>query len=368
MKLNTQTYRRLWRIYTPIAAFLTLALAYSFYWISLSTSLRHNIDDWIADQNEQGYVISYGALEISGYPFRLNINLTDVTVSQPGHPNDWTWHAARVVGVTLPYKLNHIILELRGPQNIDYEENLGPEARAPYRYTVTATAEAARSSLVFSKQKLERLSIDLHKLNADRQGPDGTKVLTAERLQIHTRPLIMEAGLSSPSTSSGLDLYIQAETLALPFENGIEAYPATPIDDIKINIHLADMDSSELNTSGIATWAEKGGKIDIGTSHLLWDQINITATGAFHLDAQSRLEGELSTLIGGYDQLVDLLVQSGTFDQNTGALLTSGLGLLAAFNGDNQGRIKTPVRIEQGEIFLGPAKIGNVGPLLSPYN
>ena len=370
MKINTQSFSKRWRIYAPTAAMLLIALAYSIYWFSLSASLLRNVDKWIEEQNQQGYSISYGSLEVSGYPFRLHIDLTDVTVSEPGHPNRWTWNASHLVGLTLPYKLNHIILESRGSQRINYQENLGPVARAPFHYSVAVNTESARTSLVFSKQKLVRLSIDLVKLNATRLGPDGDQVLAAERLQIHSRPLIRHAGMSTlpSSPSSGLDLFLQADALSLPFDDTFSALPAAPIDTIKINILMPDMDSTALNFSSFAIWAEGEGNIELTSSHILWDQIDITASGAFHLDEQARLEGEISSLIGGHNQLVDLLIDSGALDQNSGALMTSGLGLLAAFSGDPQGRIKTSVRIKEGDVFLGPAKIGSVGPIISPYH
>ncbi len=368
MKINTQSSTYRWAIFVPSLVIIAIAIAYSVYWFNLASNLRRNIDDWIADQNQQGYAISYETLDISGYPFRLHIDLNDVTVSEPGHPNDWTWNAEHVVGLTLPYKLNQIILELRGAQRIDYIENLGPVARAPHRYTVTASAKAARSSLVFSKRKLKRLSIDVTKLNAVRQGPDGEQTLKAERLQMHTRPAVSQAGMTSSPPASGLDLFVQADALVLPYGDDFTSHPASPIDAIKINMVMPDMDSAVINSSSLASWAEKGGHLEIVSSHIIWDQINIAASGALHLDAQNRIEGEVSTLIGGYDQFVTLLVDSGAFDKNTGALVSSGLGLLAAFNGDGQGRIKTPVRFEQGEIFLGPVKVGSMGPVISPYN
>jgi len=104
-----------------------LVAAYSLYWSSLAATLRQNIDAWITAQNQQGMAISYGSLDIGGYPYRLDITLTDVTVSQPGHPNHWTWSAPEIVGITLPYELNHMILELHGAQRLEYMENLGPK-------------------------------------------------------------------------------------------------------------------------------------------------------------------------------------------------------------------------------------------------
>jgi len=233
---------------------------------------------------------------------------------------------------------------------------------------VTARADSARSSLIFSGRKMERLSIDLNKLSAIRQGPHGVEDLTAARLQIHTRPLVGQAGLSSAAPLTGLDLYIQADALTLPFDKNFQSHPLTPIERLEINILMTDMNSAALNADALSSWAQKGGQMEIAASHLLWGKMNVSATGSLHLDDMDRPEGKLRVLIGGYDQMVTLMVRNGALDGNTGALLSSGLGIVAAFSGDKEGRIQAPVRISEGDIYLGPAKIGSVGPLLSPYN
>ena len=68
--------------------------------------------------------------------------------------------------------------------------------------------------------------------------------------------------------------------------------------------------------------------------------------------------GGFSGAIEGYDQILTGLVQSGRIRAADAGLARLALAMLAKAGPDGRPEIKTAFRIQNGQMFLGPAKLG----------
>ncbi len=369
MKGFLDEIRQRWRLYLPTALFVLFAAAYSAYWLSLSQRLRNEADRWIDQQRRHGYVVSYDELTVGGYPFRLHLQARDVTIRLPAHPAAVTWHSPHVVVLTLPYALDHFLIEWRGPQNITYLDRTYRPEQPARRAVVVATADAARASLVFEGGRLARLALDLQAVKAQRTFPgprnDPTpSEILAERIQVHTRPLSTAPTSGLRAAAPGMDVFFEAENVVLP----AQARPLTikgPIRSAALNLHLLKTTDLSLDTAGFKHWARNGGVLTIASARLLWDRIDVAANGTLTLDDEDRPQGRVETKVKGHDAIIRELMENGVLDRQTGALINSILSLMAQLGGDEEGRLSVPVKLDGGDILVGPAKVGTLGPVFT---
>ncbi len=344
-----------WGLYLPFALLTVLAAGYSVYWIVLSHDVENRIERWAELQRAQGLDIQYDDLLISGYPYRFDIHMTNVVLGDPAHANAWSWSIEEVVAITLPYRLNQILVEINGTQKFNYQERVTNGTREPRQFRVNSSAERWRASFVLAGASLKRLSLDLEVLKAIRAGaPDTPETITADRIQLHAQ--------FQPISLGGSKLYMNSQNMSLPPLRGLEDMQG-PIEIAELEFELDESIEKMLDRIALQTWIDGGGTINVSKMRVLWDGVDVSGDGQVTFDEQARPAGTINTLIGGHDRLVDKLIEAQTISENDAGLIRSALTLLAIAGGDSQGRVRTQVKIENGEIFVGPAKLGRVGPI-----
>ena len=108
----------------------------------------------------------------------------------------------------------------------------------------------------------------------------------------------------------------------------------------------------------VAAWRDAGGTIELDNLRLKWGALGATATGTMALDPELQLIGAFSGAIQGYDTILTALVESGRMRATDAGLARIALSLLARPGPDGKPEIKTAFTIQNGQMFLGPAKLG----------
>ena len=70
-------------LYIPFAIALLLIIGWSAAWLWASGQTRTRMDRAVSRLEQAGYQIGWGAREIGGYPFRLDVTLTDFEAREP---------------------------------------------------------------------------------------------------------------------------------------------------------------------------------------------------------------------------------------------------------------------------------------------
>jgi Uncharacterized protein conserved in bacteria (DUF2125) len=107
-----------------------------------------------------------------------------------------------------------------------------------------------------------------------------------------------------------------------------------------------------------AAWRDAGGTIELDNLHLKWGGLGATATGTIALDQELQPVGGFSGAIQGYDQILTALVQGGRLRATDAGLARLALAVLARPGPDGKPQIATAFTIQNGQMFLGPAKLG----------
>jgi hypothetical protein len=110
----------------------------------------------------------------------------------------------------------------------------------------------------------------------------------------------------------------------------------------------------------LASWRDAGGRIELDNLRLKWGALDATATGKIGLDPELQPTGGFSGAIQGYDQVLTALVQNGQMRASDAGLARIALTFLAKAGPDGKPEIRTSFTIQNGQMFLGPAKLGRV--------
>ena len=324
---------------TAVALTAIVLSLYSAVWLVLARQARGRVDAQFARERERGVSLSVGSESTAGFPFRLEVRLSDVVADGLPHVAKGHFAAPTVIAWARPWRLDSWRFTLPGGASID-----GPQG------SVAAGKLRGSAGLVLGPGatpggdlldvKLENVSIK----SGDRltQIAAGTLTLRLPPVppQAHEEPLFSMA--------------LQAHQITLP--TGV-APLGEQIDHLKLDATWRGPVPPGRLTDALAAWRDDGGTIELQSIDLGWGPLSLLADGTLALDKTLQPLGAFSARIMGYDAILDTLIASGGIKQNDAALVRMGLSMMAQRGADGTPQLKTPVAVQDDALFLGPARL-----------
>lgn len=314
---------RIW-LYGPAGLVLLLAILYSVYWRVQADMLSARLDGLNGGEVIPGLVLSFAEKQVGGFPFRLDVVLTGVTLSNDGPNGTASWHTDKLALHALTYGRPLYILEAAGEQVYERPGGAGEPARH-----ISFTPGLARASLLLAGGRPSRFDLDLVQVQGkdESEGAPAARTFSAARAQFHllARPggtLDVAARVDQAMIGEGFSPYLGGEL---------------PSADLKGTITQADA-LLEIGRNGVGlteaadNWRATGGHLSVEALNLDWAGLKTTLTGTIGLSDNHRLDGSLS----------------GTFDtaQILGALSRGGIKL------PGMGESKFSLILQDGDIKL----------------
>ena len=156
---------------------------------------------------------------------------------------------------------------------------------------------------------------------------------------------------AEPALGVALDLH----QVQLP---GLTSVLNDTIDELALGITIKGAVPAGKLAQAASEWRDAGGTVALDNLHLNWGGVGATASGTIALDRELQPIGGFSGAIEGYDQILTGLVQSGRMRAADAGLARLALAMLAKAGPDGRPEIKTAFTIQNGQMFLGPAKLG----------
>lgn len=361
-----------WRIFLPaIGVGIALGL-YSTYWYVVAGKLRGGIEAFAANAHPGDVTVGWNGLSISGYPYRVAATLTSPVVAAPQAPEDWSWRAESLEADFLPYNLRHVVLKVDGEQVLQYRD---VRKSRPLRHIVRATAEGTWASYVDVKgAPFGRLAIDIDNMVAVRDdgrtehGRNMGERFAAGRLQLHVRPSDETApGAAAPvpaSNAGSYDLALQGDDMA------IDRADATPVLGSRIGFFAVQARLRNVPKNQSASlvelsrdWLQRGGSLAVSDLQIKWGPLDMWAQGEMTLDGQARPKGNFDAEITDYAGLLAALVKAHVVDERDAKLALVGMGLVAQLQGTPEGRLRVPIVMNEGKLYLGPLVVARLEPI-----
>src|SRR5205814_2198025 len=109
---------------------------------------------------------------------------------------------------------------------------------------------------------------------------------------------------------------------------------------------------------GAVSAVPEGGTAEIDNLTLRWGTLAVRGSGTLALDYDLQPMGAFSGAVEGYDELMNALVAAGRMKASDARLARIGLAMLAKAGPSGRPAITASFTIQNGEMFLGPAKLG----------
>lgn len=321
--------------------------AYAGYWFVAASTLRGAVNAWVAAPGE-GTTARVGDIAVSGFPTQLVADVARLEVQRSGDTLGLTY-VGENIRIVRALRGGDVVVSVRGPQTVSYRA--GAEV-----HTLRARADVATLELRTGDDgAFSGFGLTLGNLTLER--PD-LAPLTARRIQVQ-----MGKG-SGPGNfvPERSRFTVRVENMVMP------EYRRGPLGDtieqFATNASLnKGIDSANLPVS-LAAWRDAGGYLTLVETVLKWGSLDLQGqgTGVLKLDAQMRPAGGLNVQLRDYLLTVDAFHAARRLSDEARAAVQQLVGFLSTRGAG--GRVGLPLEIINGEIVVGPAKLGTVGPIL----
>ncbi|MHB8530348.1 MAG: DUF2125 domain-containing protein [Caulobacteraceae bacterium] len=266
-------------LYAPIAVLILAALACSAAWFRLAAEVRERMDAQRARLDRDGYVVDWEGRAISGYPFRLDVDLRRVRVREP---SGWALAAPSLKAEAFVFAPGHWVAV--APDGVVFTRRVGGP--------VVVRARMLRASLSAIDETPPRLSIE--GLDLVFQAPRGAaafSVTAADAVHFHTRAAAGDQG----AVFFELD---QARTRLPGLMGRIAAgKPLTLAADIVYD-HAASLAGPDW-PSAVRAWSAAGGVMAVRDLQVTTGEAVLNArSGRLAVADDGRLRGALTATLG----------------------------------------------------------------------
>ncbi|WP_282607432.1 DUF2125 domain-containing protein [Pelagibius sp. Alg239-R121] len=320
---------------------LILALLATAYWHWAAGQIVTGLENWRHQQIARGFVVNYGKLELSGYPFSFDLSLSSPAISAPdgrfwqgppmrGHAALWDPFTidADAAGTHLFGGLKHIG-ELTG---------LAKQAWLQIHLAFNGSVDHAVTSIA---------GFDI--LHQEAQ------VLSVERLDAVLGPL----RLADEGQLQELDFDGSAQGIVLPNDGGTPL--GKEVESLSLTATLRGPLPAMDIRKALPIWREAGGEAIVHSADIAWGPLTLHAQGGATLDALMRPEGQFGTRISGLTDVLDALVARGQIKRTQAGLLSFAL---LSLGGGNTQQVALPITMKNGLLSAGPVPIAPLKPLI----
>jgi hypothetical protein len=332
--------RRFWRsLAVLILLMILLGAGWTGLWYILAGRLSATVLAWEQQQRAQGWTITQGVPQRSGWPMAAGVTLPDIAISggAPYLPGGLAWQAG---SLTLAVDIRHpgdLYWGVTGRQTL----GLGRRPVIPFQATRFAGQVVLAPSAQAGLFQLHAVG-----LIAAITAADGTP----RPLSVDTLDAAMTADGSADATGNALVVAAQMTGVALPshLRPGIGGSLRSLVFDVAVS---GPVPPSPDPVALATEWRNAGGSLALRALHLADGPLTLDGQGRFQLDAFLRPEGTVALHLAGLDEMVARLAEGGTLTRPEARAVRAMLGLMMRPAGADA--LAAPLSLRAGVVCLG---------------
>jgi hypothetical protein len=325
-----------------LAALLFIGGAYTAYWFLVARRIEAGILDWALSQRADKIDASWQKISVSGYPVTFRVDLGSAVLRDGAVTPSPEFHIPVLSGTARPWDLAD--WQIAAPAG--FAADLAAAGR---RSSAKLTVRTADGRTSIESDGGWKLWLDLNDVTVE--GGAQIRVSSAHAtVNVPPRP---SRGHNEPM----MDLAVDASHINLPVAVGPLG---DTIDELDFDATVKGALPAGKLADAVAAWRDAGGKIELDSLRLKWGALSATGTGTIALDQELQPTGGFSGAIQEYDQILTALVQNGQMRASDAGLARIALTFLAKAGPDGKPEIRTAFTIQNGQMFLGPAKLGRL--------
>lgn len=373
-------YRR-WPVFAMLGGVAALAVVWCGFWFYAASRAQTAMAGWRAREAKIGRVYQCADESVGGFPFRIEVRCSKPAAEWRSSQPPFSLTARDLLVAAQIYQPTLLISEIQGPLYA------GPPGRPP---TVMANWKLAQASVRGSPRNPQRVALVFDDARFERAtAPVAELMLAARHIELHGR-MLSGSAQADPVIELALGLDGATAPMLLQFTR-------RPVDvDLRGTLRGLKDFSAKPWPARLRELQARGGTLEVTSARLQQGDVLAVGHGTLGLSQNGRLDGTLDVTVAGLDKLLPALgidpadaaasaATGGKPDKLSTALgrldeLVPGLGKLARKNAgpmlqaglaligkpaELEGRQATrlPLRFADGEVFLGPIRVGQTPPL-----
>jgi hypothetical protein len=313
--------------------------AYSIFWWIAAGRIEDAATTWQDTARAQKIDATWQGMRVTGYPLSFHLDLSDVAIKDSAINPPAGLHAPTISAIVHPWNFHAAWFVAPDGLNATF----GPD-ETPF---VRVGAERGGGSVAQADDGSSTIWLSLYQAKAE-------SGITLGARAVHAWVILPP---SAPAThqDAGIGVAVIAHDLGLP--TAPTGFNPT-IDDIGFGLTMMGALPSGPLRQAAAAWRDDGGTIELDHLHLRWGDMEITGTGTLALDNDLQPIGGFSGGVSGFDQLLNALVAAGRVKASDARVARVALAMLAKAGPDGRPEISTSLTIQNGQMYLGPAKLG----------
>lgn len=324
------------------AALLAIAGAYTAYWFAIAGRIEASLVDWAQSQRADRIEVSWQKVQVSGFPVAFRVYLGSAMLRDGAVTPSPEVHMPEVSGSARPW--NFADWRLAAPEGLTAD--LAPAAG---RAATSLRTQAADGLVSMDTDGGWKLWLTMRDVAVEA----GTQVqINSVQATIRAPPRP-----SSEHAEPVVALAVDASRIKLP---GPIGPLGNTIDELDFGATVKGLIPRGKLADAAAAWRDAGGTIQLDSLRINWGPLGATATGTIALDQELQPIGGFSGAVQGYDQILTALAENGQIRATDAGLARIALTMLAKTGPNGKPEISTVFTIQNGQMFLGPAKLGKV--------
>jgi hypothetical protein len=332
-----------WGLYAPFIALGVAIAAWSGFWIYAKGQVQTRLDAAAAAANQAGYAVSWKGREVGGYPFRLDVALTDFQVREPG---GWALAAPRLDAEANAYSPTHWLIA--APQGLTFVRPLGGP--------VAVSGKLIRASLSHFDAKPPSFSfegVDLAFQPA--AGAQPFALTKAARVEVHLR--------AGPDDEGGVFARVDGGQARLSglFARIADGKPVSAV----WNSTLSKMSafSGRDWPGAVRHWRDAGGRMNVrGGGITAGDALLNVASGQLSAGSDGRLSGVLNLSLRQAPRGLAALADTGVVAPESAQAAT----VVAEARQGPGDTAQAAVTFQAGRTIFGPVSLGPAPKVYDP--
>jgi hypothetical protein len=333
--------RRLMRFgLAALVLLLVLIGAYAAFWYIVAARIEDGVANWVRSARAQNIDAAWQKIEVGGFPLAFRVELDAARLRDDAVTPSPELRIPALAATARPWDFAN--WRLAAPEGLA-GELAGAGGRPPLRLAAKSGAGAAS----VDAEARATIWLDLTDLSAD----------AGERVEAGAAKLWIMLPAEPPQTHADPAIRLAADLRGVRLPAATRAL-SDVIDELALGITLKGVLPNGPLAQVASAWRDSGGTIELDNLRLRWSGLGATATGTIALDRDLQPIGGFSGAIEGYDQILAALAQSGQMRASDARLARLALTMLAKAGPDGRPQISTSFTIQNGQMFLGPAKLG----------
>lgn len=321
-------------LYAPFVLALLAAIVWSGLWFWLRIQTKDEMDQTVAELKSAGYEVSWTRRTVGGYPFRLNVTLTEMRVREP---SGWGLAAPVVESESFVHGLGRWVIA--APEGLTFTRPAGGP--------VKIQGKVVRASLSGLDKRPPNFSFEGVNLRFQPEaGAQPFPLTGAERVELHLRAraendadLLFRVDGGKARQGALLQRLAGDKPVAMIWDSGLSQMSAF---------------TGDAWPEAVRAWTAAGGRMQVRQAGLTAGDIVAGAqSGDLTVGSDGRIRGRLAVTLRQAGQAFEAMAASGLIPAETADIAEA---VTRARQGEGE-TLNADLNFEAGRATLGPVAL-----------